>query len=364
MPTPRIIMTGAVLLTLMLSIGCASSPDPKPQMLPEGHPPMKGKAMPGFRNVQAEAYASYMYGLMLADEGRNREAVGFLQMASQLDSGSPQILDELMRIYAGERRYTEAEQTADKILKLDPQWAEAHIMLGKIYLDTDRPLDAVNHLEIALELDPEQTNLIFLLADALEKTGDIQRAIASLEELTESDDHKAIAHFYIARLRLRSDDMDSALDSLVKAVELNPSFLKGVGELGGQLESAGRAKEAIVFYEGYLKRDPGRTPVREFLARALIREKRYDEARKQVSAVLEDTPENNGAQLLMGLVEAHDGQYDKALKIFTKVRQAAPDNFDMVLQIGILQRQLEMYPEAIATFQDAANISPQGMSRT
>jgi tetratricopeptide (TPR) repeat protein len=326
--------------------------------LPSGHPKVEGKAAFGFRDTQAEAYASYMYGLLLADEGRQKEAIGYFQMASQLDSGSPEILDQLMRGYMAEGKSTEAEQTAEKILKLSPQWTDAHVVLGQIYLETERPIEAVNHLEIALELAPERTNIIFLLADGLEKMGDFERAIESLEELSESEDHQAISHYYIARLRLRSGELQPAVDSLVKAIALNPSFLKGVGELGGQLENRGKNEEAIELYETYLEKDPDKIAVREFLARALIREKRYDEARHQAGMVLEATPENTGAMLLMGLAEAHDGEPEKALEIFTKVRQVAPDNFDMVLQIGILQRQLEMHEASIATLMDAARIAP------
>jgi len=258
MLTPLKTTTCTALLVLLLSIGCATTSDQKPEALPEGHPPVNRKTTPDLRDGQTEAYASYMYGLMLADEGRSQEAIGFLQMASQLDSSSPEILDQLMRMYMGVGKKAEAEQTAEKILLLDPQWADAHVLLGQIYLDTDRPIDAVNHLEIALELDPEQTNISFLLADALEKTGDIERAIASLEELTDSEDHQAIAHFYIARLHMRAGDLELSIDSFVKAIELNPSFLKGVGELGGQLESEGRQKRPYSFIWATWKGIPGK----------------------------------------------------------------------------------------------------------
>jgi len=347
-----------VLFLPLISIGCATTSDQEPLILPEGHPPVVSNAAPAFRDAQAEAYASYMYGLILADEGKNKEAIASLQMASKLDPGSPEILDQLMRMFMGEGKRSEAEQTAEKILLLDPQWTDAHVFLGQIMLETDRPIEAVSHFEIALELAPEKTNIIFLLADALEITGNIEGAIALIEELMGSEDHQGIAHYYAARLRLRSGDIETALDDLTKAIEFNPSFLKGVGELGGQLESGGQTEEAIRFYTGYLERDPGKTPVRELLTRILIREERYEEARQQISIVLEENPENSGALLLMGLIEAHDGKYDKALEIFTEVRRMAPDNFDMVLQIGILQRQLKMYKESIATFQDASLLAP------
>jgi len=355
-------MTCAFLMALLLFTGCATIPDQEqpqePQALPEGHPPLKVAYSHGFATTQAEAYASYMYGLMLADEGQTREALGYLQMASRIDTRVPQILDEMMRIYIGEGMRSEAEETAGRLLKIDSKWVNAHIILGQIYLDTDRPFEAVNHLEIALELDPERTNILFLLADALEKTGDIKGAIASLEELSKTEDHEAVAYYYIARLYLRTGDVEASLDPLAQAIKLNPSFLKGVEEVGGQLEDKGRTDEAIGFYKGYLQRDPDRTVVREILARALIREERYEEAKKQIDIILEKEPENYGALLITGLIEAKKGNLDKALEIFSNVRATAPGNFDLVLQIGILQRQLEMYSESVTTFRDASLLAP------
>jgi len=325
--------------------------------LPEGHPDIsKGHA--GGLDPQIDAYAGYIHGLLLADEGKIEEALQYLEMSAELDTSSAAPLVQIMRIYSEMDDRDKAEQAGRKALRIDPDIPEIHLALGQILLESGRSEEALEHIRRGTELDPRNTSALFLLAEALERTGDQAHAAQILEKLTESEGHEALAYYYLARLRLRSGDLKEAADSLAAAVRLNPSFIKAIGELGEQMQSAGQADHAIGLYRYYLAKDPGNLPVREFLSKIYLLEGRYDEARTELDAVLRKDENNLSAQLLLGLVEARTGNSAEALKIFKRVRQTSGSTFEILMQIGSLQRELRMYAEAAASFSEAAGISP------
>jgi tetratricopeptide (TPR) repeat protein len=350
-----------VLLSLTAVSGCATSPDSKLEdqyQLPEGHPQITKNSI-NFRDLKADAYAGFIHGLLLAAEGQYDKAVGYLGMSAQLDTTSPAPLIEIMRIYLETGQRERAEETGKKALGIDENLAEVHIALGQVFLEANRISEALFHLNKGTQLDPENVSALFPLAEVLERSGDPEAAAEILEKLAATEGHEALAHYYIARLRIRSGDITGAVDPLVRAVELNPSFLKAVDELGEQLGKDGRTEDAIRLYQGYLAKDPDRTPVRESLAKVYLLERRYDEARSQLRSALEKDSDNYSALLLLGLVESQDGNYEKALELFKRLRQASGDSFEVLMQIGSLQRELELFTEAETTFEKAAEVSPE-----
>jgi len=352
-------------ICLMLALsgtvaGCATVPDRAPERPPglsEGHPEI-GETRPRHRDPRVEAYAAFIQGLLFAEEGQYDQAAGYLEMAARLDTGSSGPLIELMRIQLETGKRNEAEQTGRSALKIDQNLAGVHIALGQLLLESDRVEEALNHLLRGTELEPGNTKALFPLAEAMEKSGDRENALNVLEKLAATEGHEALASFYIARLRLRSGDMPGAIDPLIKAVRLNPSFLRAVEELGQQMGKSGRTGEAIRLYQGYLEKEPGNTPIRGFLAKLLLMEKRYAEARTHLDTILKENPENQNALLLLGLIESREGNFEKALEVFNRLRKISGDSFETLMQIGSLQREMKIPTEAAATFEEAARTYP------
>ena len=350
----------AVLVTLIIlsATSCVTSPEEASPVLPKGHPTVEGKSPISFRSRQAEAYATFIRGVMLADEGKRSEALGYLQMSARLDSSAPAVHEELMNLYMETGNREEAEKSARTLLELAPEKPGAHAALGRILVESDRASEAIPYLEKAVELAPDSNGTSFALAEAMERSGDVDGALKLLQELASSGGNEAVANFHVARILANKGDIPEAIPYLSKAVELNPSFLKGVEEMGNKLEQDKGPGETEKLYRGYIGANSDSMVVREFLARLLLRAERYSEARAELELVLADQEENHGAKLLMGMVEYQDGNYEKALEMFNDVREMAPDSFEMTMQIGTLQRELKMYDEAVSTFEDAAKLAP------
>ena len=346
-----------VVFILGLTAGCATVPGNAPEsppVLPERHPEVGETHSPTHSDPRVDAYAAFARGLLLAEEGQFDRAADYLEMSVRLDPDSTAPLIELMRLQLETGMGAEAEQTGRKALAIDPDLGSVHIALGRLLLESDRVEEALTHLGRGAELEPENMSVLFSLAEAMDKSGDQKGALGVLEKLAATEGHEALADFYIGRLRLRSGDIQGAIDPLIRAVGSNPSFLRGVEELGQQMEKNNRAGDAIRLYQGYLEKDPEDTPVRGFLAKILLTEERYAEAGAHLDTILAKDPENEKALLLLGLMESRNGDFEKALEAFRRLRKVSGDSFETLMQIGSLQREMKMWAEAVATFEETA----------
>ncbi|TNF45308.1 tetratricopeptide repeat protein, partial [bacterium] len=183
-------------------------------------------------------------------------------------------------------------------------------------------------------------------------------AIETLKGITDSQEHGPVAYYYLARIYARLDRPEDSLDALEKAIELNPSFISAISDLGKFYEEQDRIDDAIALYRSYLERNSKETAVRELLVHTLVREERYEEAKRELKIILDQEPDHPNGLLMMGMVEAGTGNYTKALEYFKRVRESSPENYEITMQMGSLQRELELYEEAIKTFLDAAALQP------
>ena len=94
------------------------------------------------------------------------------------------------------RDAAQTEALARRSLELNPRFAAAHALLGKLLLDAGRPKDAVSDLEQAVRLRPEYTPAHMYLANAYKELGrmdDARREYAAVKRLKEQED-KPVPH--------------------------------------------------------------------------------------------------------------------------------------------------------------------------
>jgi tetratricopeptide (TPR) repeat protein len=115
--------------------------------------------------------ANYRLGKMLVDDGKAREALSYLERASQLNPSNYENAYELGLAYAEAGQYERGRTQARSLLarpdKSAPQEAELHHLLGDIDEKMSNPLEAVREYQRAAELNPSEPNLFDWGADLL-----------------------------------------------------------------------------------------------------------------------------------------------------------------------------------------------------
>ena len=102
--------------------------------------------------------ANHRFGKVLVDDGKAREALPYLERASQLNPGDYENAYELALAYAGAGEYERARANVRSLLAQQDK-AELHHLLGDVEERLGNPLEAVREYQRAAELNPSEPNL-------------------------------------------------------------------------------------------------------------------------------------------------------------------------------------------------------------
>jgi tetratricopeptide (TPR) repeat protein len=100
-------------------------------------------------------------------------------------------------------------------LELEPDFADAHVNLGRLLHEAGDVYAALVHYRAALSLHPGDTTAAFNVGVALEDLGANVDAIAAYQRALESDPRNPDAHYNLARLLEQDGKPDLAVRHLL-----------------------------------------------------------------------------------------------------------------------------------------------------
>ena len=175
---------------------------------------------------------------------------------------------EKMKIAISE--YTEA-------LDKKPDYVDALIERGKLYLLEKDYEKARQDLEKALELDPSRKDVYQYLGELELALGNKEKALEYLNKTSKEKDEKF--YFTMAQALYNTGKYEEALENINKAIELNKNFPKAYELKSDILKAMGRYEEALDAIEVATKLQP--TDSKLFDKKALILFKLSEEEYKK-----------------------------------------------------------------------------------
>jgi tetratricopeptide (TPR) repeat protein len=136
------------------------------------------------------------------------------------------------------------ERISREVLAIDPNVAQAHVLLGIVAQRTGRPSDAIQHLTRAYELQPTSFEAVTCLAAAYRLLGDTEAAIPFAELAAKLRPSDARAQADLGSMYLESLRLQDAEKHLRKAVSLSGGGLHMLLALNQCLDREGKSKEA------------------------------------------------------------------------------------------------------------------------
>lgn len=146
----------------------------------------------------AYATAHQWYAILLAEEGREADALRHVQQAVALDPLMPAILQTHALVHYYGRRFGQAIEEARRGLQLQADLPVAQEVLARALLASDSPKEVVKFVEALPE--PHSPELLGLLSVAYRRTGDLPKSDAlfrRLQSLRPFPVH-AVARWYAA----------------------------------------------------------------------------------------------------------------------------------------------------------------------
>ena len=166
-------------------------------------------------------------------------------------------------------RIDEAIREYHEVVSLKPGWAEAHSSLGAAYEAKGQRDDAIREYRDAIRLDPALVDAHANLGAASIANGRLDDAAAAYREAIRLAPDRADAHFGLGFILAQRGRPADAIVPYARAAELRPS-LEYALNLAVALDDAGRAREAIAWFERYLELAGGRETERAEQVRARL----------------------------------------------------------------------------------------------
>ncbi len=190
--------------------------------------------------------------------------------------------------------YAEAILEFQDALNLNPG-SGIYYALAKNYLMINKIPLAIQNSKKSIELDPEEVEYYDLLSDIFYTARQYDSSAVVLEKVIKLDPSRVNAYYKLARIYESSKPLQAIeiYNKLTDIIGPEWSVLIRVAELHENLGNLKEAEEAI---EELLTVDPSNTAIQKLLSEVYTRDKKYEEALKVLSEIIELTPDDLDAR--------------------------------------------------------------------
>lgn len=236
-----------------------------------------------------------VYQVLLAEIALQR---GELELALQAYSNlaqrtrNPQVMERAIEVAGFARRFDVAVQTARLWLEVEPASQRAQRMLASVLILGNQFDDLAPYLVRMLDSDkPALAANLLGLNRMFARNTDRQAVFRLIEKVCQPFFGIAEAHYAVALAASNAGLAERARNEAERALELRPGW-EAAAFLQGQILMRQSRPEAVAFMEDFLRRNPEAREVQLSLARALVGERRYADAKRHFDQLLLAYPDN------------------------------------------------------------------------
>lgn len=329
---------------------------------------------------QGSAYYHYMtahyYEQMSATYGRPEyatKAIAEYKQAMSLDPGSKFLEDHLANLYFQTGNIKEAIEAAQQQVKRDPADVEGHKLLARIYLDSlsnsqQDPQTAQKMLGLAtkeyetlVKLEPNSAPNHLMLGRLYAAGQQQDKAQAQFEAAQKIDPYSENTVLNLARFYSDSGHTDKAI-AILNSVPSGQQTPRMEYALGLTYAHQKQTKKAVTALERALVLDPGNLDIEKALAKNLFADQQFDKALPYYQDIAAADPKDATAFLRLSDIERHKGEFQKSYDHLMKAKALNPNSIEIVYDEGLLNDALGHLDKAVANFQKLVKISDRPAS--
>lgn len=236
-------------------------------------------------------------------EGKPGEGIKDLRALSEKNPGDLFLKFLLARGLAESHDFAEARTRLQEIVKLRPQFLEAHLMLADIAFKQNDMIETLQQAEAALEVDPQNLRARMLRGSSLLGQGNLDEAEAVLASLARQVPQSVEVQLKLAQVSLKRRNYAEAEAAFNKILLAHPSEWRAVAGLVETDLAQNRSEHALEWLDAELTHSHGAPAVRYLLASTALRSGKYDLAIDNFRELADQTP--NSADALIDLADVY-----------------------------------------------------------
>lgn len=283
-------------------------------------------------SVSSEFIFKYLVGEIAGQRGDLSLASNlFLDLAKS--SRDPRLAERSAKAAVAANNPQTAIQAVGLWAELDPESIEAQQASTQMLVAAGKLSEAKPHLQKLLAKEDSRANGFLYLNTLLARQLDKNAVLELVQELAQPYPKIAEAHFTIGHSAWAAGKTDLALSELAIAEQLHPGWEMNA-ILQGQVLYNQSPDATLKFYREFLNKYPRSNEVRLTMARLLVNQKRFAEAKPEFVKLVEASNNNPEILVVVGLLSFQSGDLVDADKYFQQALNAGfkdPDQLYLYL---------------------------------
>ena len=242
--------------------------------------------------------------------------------------------------------YLGAVESLKKAIQIAPNRAEAHRLLGRIYLlYLAKTGEAIDSFQAAIKLDPDNPAAHQMLGVAyfkrnryIESIESLRRAIALDAEVTR--DYPYHPYYDLGMVYLKQGKFDDAVLCFERAIELDPDQIRAYYSLGNAYIRQGSVQKGAELIRKYQGLKP------------------YMNLVSQLEIALQQDPENPERWHQLGRIHAQYGRFEKAITPLETSIKLSPDNWEVYNILSVCYMRLDQLDKMERVCESAVRLAP------
>ena len=164
-----------------------------------------------------------------------------------------------------------AIEAYEKILSLNPDYADAYYNMGVIFQNQGNLIKAIKVYKKVISIQSDHAKALINMGVALKDQGKLNEAIKIFNHLILIKPNHAEAYNNIGTIFRLQGSLKKAISSFEKAILINPNYSDSLSNLGNALKDQGKLDEAIISYNKAISVNPYDAETHHNLSFALLK---------------------------------------------------------------------------------------------
>ena len=229
------------------------------------------------------------------------------------------------RLYYEDEKNLKAEKHYKQALKINPALAEPHNNIANLYMKRNDKDKAIYHYREALRLKPASSDILFSIARYYQILGDIDEAIENYKDAISITPWHYRSHYALAVLyQDRGGDNDKVIVHYKEAIASNPDLTLAHYNIATAYIEEGDVGAAITHYKECIRLEPGKHDYHFNLAWAYQSAGMSDEAITEYKEAIAIDPDIKETHYNLGLAYMIRNKFQKAMDEFSEAVRIDP----------------------------------------
>jgi tetratricopeptide (TPR) repeat protein len=302
--------------------------------------------------------------LALADK-KFPDAATYLQKASQLKPGDPDVSLALTQALIFDNRSQAGEKLADELIHNKPAFGPIYDVLYRQYVRTNRPADAERILKAKVDNNPKQPGYILELANHYYNMQKAGEAISTLQRLLDNPKDFPNAHLLVGNFYSQKGKWDEAVAQFEAGARSNPGeAIQYQKRIVKAALAQGKQPEAIQAVQRILKDHPKDEEARGIRARLLLENGKPEDlntALAEFQALLKDKPNDAELHYDLALAQLAKGDSDTARAELQEAIKMRNDYVSPRLILATMSLRQQRWEEALRYSGEVLMLDPSAL---